>query len=325
MDLGQEESGSWRPTATLEALRFRARCLRTVREFFHIRDVLEVETPIASPSGTVDLWIDSFEVRSQLRRDPLWLQTSPEFHMKRLLAAGSGSIWQMSRVFRDEGRGRWHNNEFSMLEWYRPGWTLRDLCTEVEDLVRALSPTLPPARWMSFGEAFVERAGVDPFADPISKIREAAEESCAVVPALGDIDRDGWLDLLMVSRVEPGLGEHGPVFLWGYPPSRAALARIGHEGETPVALRAELYWKGVELTNAYDELIDPSEQRTRFQEEHRARLALSKPTPPIDHSLVEALRHGMPQGAGVALGFDRLVALAYGADSISQVIAFPEG
>ena len=325
MDLGQEESGSWRPTATLEALRFRARCLRTVREFFHIRDVLEVETPIASPSGTVDLWIDSFEVRSQLRRDPLWLQTSPEFHMKRLLAAGSGSIWQMSRVFRDEGRGRWHNNEFSMLEWYRPGWTLRDLCTEVEDLVRALSPGLPAARWMSFREAFVERAGIDPFADPISKIREAAEESCAVVPALGDIDRDGWLDLLMVSRVEPGLGEHGPVFLWGYPPSRAALARIGHEGETPVALRAELYWKGVELTNAYDELIDPSEQRTRFQEEHRARLALSKPTPPIDHSLVEALRHGMPQGAGVALGFDRLVALAYGADSISKVIAFPEG
>jgi len=171
----------------------------------------------------------------------------------------------------------------------------------------------------------VERAGVDPFSDPVSKIPNAAEEACAVVPALGDIDRDGWLDLLMVSRVEPGLGDEQPVFLWGYPPSRAALARLGHEGETPVALRAEMYWKGVELTNAYDELIDPTEQMARFQEEHRARLALSKPTPPIDHSLVEALRHGMPQGAGVALGFDRLVALAFGADSISKVLAFSEG
>lgn len=324
MDRNHDESGSWKPTATLEALRFRARCLRAVREFFHARDVLEVETPIASSSGTVDLWIDSFEVKSHLRHQSMWLQTSPEFHMKRLLAAGSGPVWQMSRVFRDEGSGRWHQNEFSMIEWYRPGWSLRDLCAEVEDLARELVPSLPKARWMSFREAFVERAGVDPFSDPIAKIRQAVEETSAVVPSLGAVDRDGWLDLLLVSRVEPGLGEDEPVFLWGYPPSRAALARIGDDQGNPVAMRAEFYWKGVELTNAYDELVDPAEQLARFQEEHRARLGMGKPTPPIDHGLVEALRHGMPPGAGVALGFDRLVALAMGADSIAEVIAFAE-
>ncbi|MEK7393292.1 MAG: amino acid--tRNA ligase-related protein, partial [Fibrobacterota bacterium] len=195
---------------------------------------------------------------------------------------------------------------------------------EVEDLTRAVAPQLPPARWMSYREAFLERAGVDPFADPIAKIRQAVEETEAVMPSIGAADRDGWLDLLLVTRVEPGLGETEPVFLWGYPPSRAALARIGHDNGSPVALRAEMYWKGVELTNAYDELVDPAEQLSRFQEEHRARLGMSKPTPPIDHGLVEALRQGMPQGAGVALGFDRLVALAMGADSISQVIAFSE-
>ncbi len=325
MDHDHDASGNWRPTASLEALRFRARCLRTVREFFHGRDVLEVETPIASSFGTVDLWIDSFEVVSHLRHGSLWLQTSPEFHMKRLLAAGSGPIWQMSRVFRDEGAGRWHQNEFSMIEWYRPGWTLRELGTEIEDLVRALAPDLPPARWLSFREAFLERAGVDPFLDPVERIREAAEASCAVLPALGELDRDGWLDLLLSQRVEPGLGDSAPVFLWGYPPSRAALARLGHDAGHPVALRAEFYWKGVELTNAYDELTDPAEQKVRFEEEHRARRALGKPTPPIDRGLIEALAHGLPSGAGVALGFDRLVALAWGARSLAEVVAFAEG
>ncbi|MCB9497222.1 MAG: EF-P lysine aminoacylase GenX [Fibrobacteria bacterium] len=320
----QVKSGAWRPTATLEALAFRARCARSVREFFHAREVLEVETPLLSEVGTVDLWIDSFEVRSAISRESLWLQTSPEFHMKRLLAAGSGPIWQMTRAFRDEGRGRLHNPEFSIVEWYRPGWTLRELCEEVEALCRCVAPEMPAARWMSYQEAFVRRAGVDPFGDPVDKIRQAAEEACVVAPPIAHSDRDGWLDLLLVSKVEPGLGDEAPVFLWGYPPSRAALARI-EEGPPRIALRAELYWKGVELCNAYDELVDASEQRERFQEESRARNLLSKPTPPIDHGLVAALEQGMPASAGVALGFDRLVQIAYGAREISEVIAFAEG
>ena len=314
--------GGWRPTASLEALRFRAESLRSIREFFRARGVLEVETPLLSRAGTVDLWIDSFEVRSGLERSPLWLATSPEFHMKRLLCAGSGPVWQMCKAFRDEGAGRLHNPEFSILEWYRPGWDLRRLCGEVEDLARSIAPSMPPARWLSFREAFLERAGVDPFSDPVDKIRQSAQEACAVLPALADDDRDGWLDLLLVSRVEPGLGDPEPVFLWGYPPSRAALARLGSDGGTPVAMRAELYWKGVELSNGYDELCDPAEQAARFRAESAARSSLGKNCPGVDHLFLDAMRSGMPPGSGVALGVDRLVALAFGARSVSEVIAF---
>jgi lysyl-tRNA synthetase class 2 len=322
--MSTSSSGSWKPTASLDALRHRAECARRVRAFFDERGLLEVETPLLAEVGTVDLWIDSFEVRSHLERSSLWLQTSPEFHMKRLLAAGSGPIWQMTRAFRDEGRGRLHNPEFTIVEWYRPGWSLRQLGEEIEALCRAVAPDLPPARWITFQDLFRERAGVDPFEDPVDKIRQAAEAACAVSPPIAHSDRDGWLDLLLVSRVEPGLGDDVPVFVWGYPPSRAALARV-EPGPPAIALRTELYWKGVELCNAYDELVDPVEQLQRFQEESRARAVLSKPTPPIDHGLVAALDAGMPPTAGVALGFDRLVQLAFGASRVADVIAFAEG
>lgn len=315
---------SWKPTGSIEALRFRAEKLRAIREHFHRSNVLEVETPQLAWAGTVDLWIDSFAVKSQFRKDSWWLQTSPEFHMKRLLAAGSGPIYQMAKAFRDEGAGRWHNPEFTLLEWYRPGWSLRELCREVEDLCRAVVPSLPPARWLSVREAFLERAGVDPFLDSIDKIRAAAEDAMAVLPQLPSGDRDGWIDLLMVSKVEPGLGEDAPVFLWGYPPTRAALARVeSHEG-IEVAMRAEMYWKGVELTNGYDELVDPVEQAARFRDERGARLAAGKDSPGISLELVDALRAGMPSGAGVALGVDRLIALAYGAKGIGEVLSFRE-
>jgi lysyl-tRNA synthetase class 2 len=314
----------WRPGASLEALTFRAGKLRAIREFFFAAGVMEVETPQLAPTGTVDLWIDSFAVKSQFHKDPWWLQTSPEFHMKRLVAAGSGPIYQMAKAFRDEGAGRWHNPEFTLLEWYRPGWSLRELCREVELLCRAVVPSLPPARWLSVREAFVERAGVDPFSDSLDKIRAAAEDAVAVLPQLPSGDRDGWIDLLMVSKVEPGLGDPEPVFLWGYPPSRAALARVESHGGVEVAMRAEMYWKGVELTNGYDELVDPVEQAARFRDERTARLAAGKESPGISLELVDALRAGMPSGAGVALGVDRLIALAFGADSLETILAFRE-
>lgn len=317
-------NNAWRPRASVDALRFRAEKLRAIREFFFAAGVMEVETPQLAPTGTVDLWIDSFAVKSQLRTEPWWLQTSPEFHMKRLLAAGSGPIYQMAKAFRDEGAGRWHNPEFTLLEWYRPGWTLRELCQEVEDLCRAVAPHLPKARWMSVREVFLEKADIDPFRDPVAKIREAAERFCSILPPLALDDRDGWLDLLMVSKVEVGLGDPEPIFLWGYPPSRAALARVERHDGIDVAMRAEMYWKGVELTNGYDELIDPVEQSQRFQEERGARVRQHKESPAIALEMVEALRSGMPSGSGVALGVDRLIALAFGAESLETTLAFRE-
>lgn len=315
--------GDWHPTASIDVLRVRAAAVGRVRKFFEARGVLEVETPLLSEAGTVDLWIDSFEVRSGVADRPLWLQTSPEFHMKRLLAAGSGAIWQMGKAFRDEPTGERHAQEFTIVEWYRPGWTLDELCREIWELCQVVVPGLPPPVLRTYRELFAERAGVDPFEAPVEDLRRRAVEVLGEAPPLPPEDRDGWLDLLLVSCVEPGLGDPVPVFVIDYPASKAALARID-PGPPAVARRAELYWKGVELCNAYDELLDPAEQEARFVAEANARRERGKTTPAWDDRLVAALQAGVPPCSGVALGFDRLMMLAQGTDSIAEVMAFIE-
>lgn len=311
----------WKPSASLESLRHRAGALRRVRAFFDEREVLEVETPLLAPFGTVDLWIDSFEVKSQFSRDPLWLQTSPEFYMKRLLAAGSGPIWQACKAFRDEGEGARHVREFTILEWYRPGFSLEDLCREVEDLCRVLIPDLPKARFATFASLFQETCGVDPFHAPVADLREAVLQVTPVIPELSLNDRDGWLDLLFVTAIEPFLGMTEPVFVTNYPVSRAALAKA-IPGDPPTAARAELYWQGIELCNAYDELADGAELLRRFEEDVQGRKAMGKDSPGIDRGLIEAHRVGIPPTSGVALGLDRLLMLATKAEHIRDVIAF---
>lgn len=312
---------AWGPSASLESLRTRADALRSVRAFFDARGVLEVETPLLAPFGTVDLWIDSFEVKSQFARDPLWLQTSPEFFMKRLLAAGSGPIWQLCKAFRDEGEGARHVHEFTILEWYRPGFTLEDLCREVEELCRVLIPDLPPARLATFASLFQDVCGVDPFHAPVTDLREAVLKVSPIIPELSLNDRDGWLDLLFVTAIEPFLGMDMPVFVTNYPVSRAALAKA-IPGDPPTAARAELYWQGIELCNAYDELADAGELLRRFEEDVQGRKAMGKDSPDIDRGLIEAHRVGIPPTSGVALGFDRLLMLATKQEHIRDVIAF---
>jgi elongation factor P--(R)-beta-lysine ligase len=312
---------SWRPSATIEALRRRGAALQAIRGFFADRGVLEVETPLLAPFGTVDLWIDSFTVSSHLLRDPLWLQTSPEFYMKRLLAAGSGPIWQLCKAFRDEGEGSRHVREFTILEWYRPGWSLPELCLEIWELCATLIPSLPKARSVAFAELFQEHCGLDPFLAPIEALREAVHREIAVVPELPLDDRDGWLDLLFVTAIEPKLGMDAPVFVTNYPASRAALART-LPTNPPTAARAELYWKGVELCNAYDELADADELLERFREDAHLRARAGRDVPAIDHGLIDGHRAGIPPTSGVAVGIDRLIMLAEGASAIREVIAF---
>jgi len=312
---------AWGPSASLDALRKRADALRSVRAFFDARGVLEVETPLLAPFGTVDLWIDSFEVRSQFSRDPLWLQTSPEFYMKRLLAAGSGPIWQLCKAFRDEGEGARHVREFTILEWYRPGFTLEELCREVEALCRVLIPALPQPRLATFASLFQDVCGVDPFRAPVTDLREAVLKVSPIIPELSLHDRDGWLDLLFVTAIEPFLGMDVPVFVTNYPVSRAALAKA-IPGDPPTAARAELYWQGIELCNAYDELADAGELLARFEEDVQGRKAMGKDSPGIDRGLIEAHRVGVPPTSGVALGFDRLLMLATKQEHIRDVIAF---
>ncbi|HEV8629660.1 MAG TPA: EF-P lysine aminoacylase EpmA [Thermoanaerobaculia bacterium] len=327
-DSSPGESGDWRPTAPLDNLRRRAELLASVRGFFAARGVLEVETPLLGAAAATDPHLASIgaELSAPAPRT-LWLQTSPELHMKRLLAAGSGPIWQLGKAFRDGEAGRRHNPEFTMLEWYRPGWDHHRLMDEVEELLRATLGSLAgaaPAERLTYRQAFLTHAGVDPFAADVAALRRRAAELGIEAAALPD-DRDTWLNLLLATAVEPRLGRSCPTFVHDFPASQAALARVRRDGpdDPPVAERFEAFVAGVELANGYHELADPVEQERRFAADLAERRRRGLPALPADSRLLAALAHGLPDCSGVALGFDRLVMLALGADAIAEVIAFP--
>jgi lysyl-tRNA synthetase class 2 len=313
----------WRPTATLSALRRRAELLARVRDFFAERQVLEVETPILSAGAVTDPQIDSLATQVAGRPAPLYLSTSPEYPMKRLLAAGSGDIYQISRVFRDGEQGRWHNPEFTLIEWYRLGFDDAALMSEVEALAAALlapDRTLAPAERLTYAEALRRHAGVDAFGASAADLDRAAIGHG--IDCRAELDRDGKLDLLMGLVVGPRLGRERPCFLCDYPATQAALARV-KPGLPAVAARFEFYLDGIELANGFHELADAREQRDRFEADLETRRRRRRSTPPVDERLLAALASGLPDCAGVALGFDRLVGLALGAPGLAQAMAFP--
>ena len=315
----------WRPAASLAALRARAELYAIIRRFFAAEGVLEVETPLASRAGLSDPALESWRTAwtTQGRRVPLWLHTSPEFPMKRLLAAGSGPIYQICKVFRDGERGRRHHPEFTLLEWYRPGWDSDRLITEVTDLVRlALGQPERPVESLSYRQLFLDRLAIDPFRASLEDLAACARDQGIAGVGDLDLDRDGWLDLLLTHRLETGLGRGRLTFLRDYPPSQAALARL-RPGPEPVAERFELYLEGVELANGFAELTDAAEQRRRFEQDQANRHERGLPVPPLDEAFLVALAAGMPEAAGVALGLDRLLMAITGASHIDQVLAFP--
>lgn len=244
--------------------------------------------------------------------------------MKRLLAAGSGPVYQICKVFRDGEAGRLHNPEFTMLEWYRPGYDHRQLMDEVDELVRGLLAPYrqcPPTLRLSYAEAFERFAGVDPHrTGPAQLERRAAQLGIAAPAGLGS--RDQWLDLLLTHVVEPALRDHALCLIYDYPASQAALARV-RDGDPAVAERFELYLDGVELANGFHELTDAGEQARRFSDDAARRAQSGAHGPPPDARFLAALGHGLPDCAGVALGLDRLLMRALGAPAIEQVLAFP--
>jgi lysyl-tRNA synthetase class 2 len=297
--------------------------LRLTRDFFAERGVLEVETPVLGAGAVTDPQIESLTTRVVGFAQPFHLSTSPEFPMKRLLAAGSGDIYQIGRVFRDGETGRWHNPEFTMLEWYRLGLDDAALMDEVEDLVRRLlSPERPlaGAERLSYAAALQRYAGVDAHRANERELADAAAAHGIVCEAA--LDRDARLDLLMGLVVGPRLGVERPTFICDYPASQASLARL-KPGSPSVAARFEFYLDGIELANGFHELSNAGEQRARFDRDLAARRDRGQPTPPMDEGLLGALAAGLPDCAGVALGFDRLVALAVGARSLAEAMAFP--
>ena len=312
----------WQPSAPLDNLRRRAQIINSIRSFFAEREVLEVETPTLSSVAVSDPHLFPFATdyvpEGGGRAQTLYLHTSPEYPMKRLLAAGSGCIWQLCRVYRNGETGSRHNPEFSMLEWYRLGFDHHQLMDEVDDLVDAVL-RCGRSRRVTYAALFHEHLGVDIHACEDAELARLGLSHCDF---RGDLDRDGWLNLLFSHCIEPRLLQ--PTMVYAFPSSQAALARVVEgDDSVPSAARFELFIKGMELANGYFELTDAAEQARRFAADQQQRELFQRPVLPTDQRLIGALQHGMPECAGVALGVDRLVMLALDAHSIDEVIAFP--
>jgi lysyl-tRNA synthetase class 2 len=311
---------NWQPAASPMMLRARAGLLGRIRQFFNQRDVLEVETPLLCSSGITDPAVEPLIVaQGASLQAPRYLQTSPEYAMKRLLAAGSGSIFQVARAFRDGEAGARHNPEFSLLEWYRCGYDHHQMMAETAELVwECLGPL--PVEHLSYRQLFIQQLSIDPFVATAAELRERASSEIDVGTVSGD--RDLWLDLLMSHLLEPCLRGRGLCFVYDYPASQAALSRIVEVDGFAVGQRFELYVDGMELANGYCELTDPSEQRKRFETDNARRREFGLPERPLDEYLLTAMQAGLPDCAGVALGIDRLLMLSTGAQDIRQVLAF---
>jgi lysyl-tRNA synthetase class 2 len=321
----------WPPSATRARLAERAALLRRAREFFAARSVLEVDTPIVVNAPVSDVHIHSATACLGSEPDrparaavpPMYLHTSPEYAMKRLLAAGSGDIFQICHVVRGDEHGRLHNPEFTLIEWYRSGLSLGQLMDEVDALVRELLGAAAPrvSERVSYREAFARELGLD----PLTADRPALAQAAAPLgfrAAHEALDRDGWLELLMSGCVGPRLGREALTFVHGYPAAQAALARLD-PADPRVAERFELYFNGIELANGFHELAAEPEQRARFMRDNDERRRRGLPVAPLDERFLAALAAGLPACCGVALGFDRVVMLATGATHIDEVLSFP--
>lgn len=308
-------TSNWLPSASIETLRQRQDLLNKTRMFFNTRKYLEVETPILSRFATPDLHIDSITTNAG------YLHTSPEYPMKRLLAAGSGPIYQICKVFRANETSSRHNPEFTLIEWYQPGWNDLQLASEVVDLIQYLGHNVPAIK-ISYRDIFTETTGVDPMTCPTETLQELcatkANRSC------DDFSRNDCLDLIMSLIVEPAMDHQAITVVTDFPASQAALAiKVQHPDGFETAKRFEIYSGGLELANGYTELTDAKEQRERFEQENQQRTKRNLPIMPIDINLIAAMEKGLPESAGVALGFDRVMMLCTNNNNIHDVIAFP--
>lgn len=315
-----QRSLNWQPSASLETLKSRAALLARIRAFFAARDVLEVDTPLLAQYGVTDPHLENLQ--TSLSGTAYYLQTSPEYAMKRLLAAGSGCIYQLGKVFRADEQSARHNPEFTMLEWYRVGFDMADLIAEVGALLQETLQA-PALKRITYQQLFIEYIGVDPLGEnAIAELQAAlAQREDLRDWALSETDLDTLLDGAMALVIEPQLDTTVPYAVTHYPASQAALAQLD-EAEPRVALRFEVFYGGLELANGYQELTDAKQQAQRFVADNARRAELGKPARYGDERLLAALQHGLPACSGVALGFDRLALLACHKKHIKEVLPF---
>lgn len=317
---------SWRPGCSIDVLRKRAELLQRVRSFFMERDVLEVDTPSISRCSSVDLHLDPLIVLTGADLPERFLVTSPEYHMKRLLCSGSGSIFQLCKAFRQEESGQKHNPEFTILEWYRVGWDHFQLMDDVDALMQEMLGCGSADR-MDYPELFMQYAGLDPLSLTIETFQECCRQHRLSLPEYlldAGASNDDRLDFLMGVLIEPQLGAERPLVVYNYPATQASLSRI-HPGNPRLAERFEVFFKGMELGNGFHELANAEEQAKRFRKENRKREEVGKQAWELDSAFLNALEHGLPDCAGIAMGFDRLLMLSLGLESIEEVIPFAWG
>lgn len=314
---------NWQPVASRDVIRQRARLLKSIRAFFDAGDVLEVETPIVVSAGSTDPHIDSLQ--TVFRGEPYYLNTSPEYSMKRILADTGEPIYQICKVFRDDELGPNHNPEFSMLEWYRPGFDMVQLMDEIKDLLAyVLDKTSLPVNRLSYRQVFEKFAGIDPHKASAEDCRSCAMRHGIEQPVGLENDKDEWLDWLLTQLVLPALEYGSFTFIYDYPASQCALARLHEDDEgVQVASRFELFCGEVELANGFHELQSSVQQRQRFERENQRRLKVGKKEVKIDEYLLAALSQGLPDCSGVALGLDRLLMIMCEKRSIDEVLVFP--
>lgn len=320
---------SWQSTLSWENAQKRAKILQQIRRFFSQRNVLEVETPMLSLGTVTDVHLEALTCRYNFLAEtsinksiPLYLQTSPEFHMKRLLASGYGCIFQIAKAFRHEEAGRFHNPEFTMLEWYRIGYDHFDLMTEVGDLLLEILHCEVPLTY-TYQDIFIEHVELDP-------LTATKEELIALIKNRGKLsdwlltvdDNDILLQFIFSELIETHIGNDAPCFIYNFPKSQASLAKLCSTDDR-VAQRFECYYQGIELANGFNELTDSKKQLERFQIDNKTRCVLELKEKPIDKNFISALASGIPQCAGVALGIDRLIMLALKKHHIQEVISFP--
>ena len=317
---------AYAPTMTLEMARRRGQMLVAIRQFFAQRQVLEVDTPALSHATVTDEHLHSFSTQFthpfESQPKTLYLQTSPEFAMKRLLSAGSGAIYQICKSFRNEEAGRYHNPEFTMLEWYRPGFDHHQLMTEIDELMQ-LTLGCESAERLSYQNIFKQHLKCDPLSASLSELKILANHYGYGELATNESNKDTLLMLLFSQHVEPHIGQERPCFVFEFPASQAALAKISPTNPL-VAERFELYFRGIELANGFNELTDGAEQLRRFEADNAKRRNAKLDYSCIDKHLIAALDSatGLPACSGVALGVDRLVMLALNLNHIDQVISF---
>lgn len=303
---------TWQPTATIETLQRRANIIAKIREFFAKKQVLEVETPLLCGGSVPTPYIESFQVVHK------YLQTSPEFSMKRLLAAGSGSIYQICKAFRLEEAGRLHNPEFTMIEWYRVGFDHHDLMKEAAELLRLIIGC-ESCDFVTYQALFENTLKINPHTVSVAELKACAIQRGLMIDLT---DKDDWLNLLLTHFIEPTLALEQPCFIYDFPASQSALAKIRcRDDGVSVAERFEIYYKGIELANGFHELSSSREQLERFEVELMARKLNKQHLTALDHRFIESLDY-LPACAGVALGIDRLIMLALDKKSIKEVLSF---